>query len=155
MAASELRVKDGGPLVKLRDPVHSALLDLVTIGVYGFFWYFYVNRELAALGRARGTAELGLKPGRSLLAVLPGVVLIVPTLVSLHNTVRRVQAARRLAGGEPAISASLATILLILPVGIWYLQRELNRVWLAEAEPSSGDRRAVPTAAPGAERQPS
>lgn len=135
MAASELRLKNGGPLVKLRDPVHSAHLDLMTIGVYGFFWYFSVNRELAALGRARGTAELGVNPRRSLLAVLPGVLLIVPTLVSLRNTVRRVQAARRLAGGEPAIPAGLATILLFLPLGIWYLQRELNQVWLAEAEP--------------------
>lgn len=140
MAAQELRIRQGDEPVKLRDPVRAGLLDAVTLGVYGVFWYFYVNRELAALGRARGTAELGASPGTSLLALLPGLLLIVPAVISFRNTAVRVQAARRLSGGEPTISAGVAALILLLlfPVGIWYVQRELNAVWAAEAEAVAG-----------------
>jgi len=135
-------------MVKVRDPVRSGVLDLVTLGVYGVCWYFYVNRELASLGRARGRAELGDSPGTSLLALFPGLLLIVPAVISFRNTVRRVQAASRLAGREPTISASLglsALLLLVFPVGVWYVQRELNEVWLAEA--SANEREAAPATA--------
>lgn len=134
MAAQELQISEGDGTVKLRDPVRSALLDVVTLGVYGCFWYFYVNRELAALGRARGAPELGDSPGTSLLALVPGLVIIVPAVISFRNTARRVQAARRRAGGTPEISAGLAAVLMLLlfPVGIWYVQRELNEVWTVE-----------------------
>jgi hypothetical protein len=140
MAQQVLPIHGSAATVKVRDPLTSALLDAVTLGVYGFFWYFYVNRELAALGAARGTKELGESPRTSLLALLPGLLLIVPAAISLHNTARRTQAARRLAGEAPEISAMLAAVLLLFlfPVGIWYVQRELNAVWAAALAGTGG-----------------
>jgi hypothetical protein len=157
MAAQELQVSGGEAVVKLRDPVRSALLDVVTLGVYGFFWYFYVNRELAALGRARGRVELGDSPGTSLLAILPGLLLIVPAVVSFRNTARRVQAARRLAGEQPTISAGLAAaiLLFVFPLGIWYVQRELNTVWPGETDASAGHQAGASDGGPARQEEPS
>ena len=135
MAPRELRIDDSAT-VKVRDPVKSALLDALTLGIYGCFWYFYVNRELAALGRTRGTKDLGDSPGTSLLALVPGLFVIVPAVISFNNTAKRVQAARRLGGESSTISAPLAALVLLLffPLGIWYVQRELNAAWAATLE---------------------
>ncbi|HEX8066654.1 MAG TPA: DUF4234 domain-containing protein [Thermoleophilaceae bacterium] len=136
MAPPEVAIRGGDARVKLRNPVTSAVLDAVTLGVYGFFWYFYVNRELAALGRARGTSELGDNPRNSLLALFPGILVLVPALISMLNTGERVEAAQRLAGRETSINTAAATIamLVFFPIGIYYVQTELNKVWEVETE---------------------
>lgn len=113
-----------------------ALLDLVTLGIYGFVWYYRVHRELAEPGRTRGTVELGDDPRRSLLAVLPGFLLVIPLVVSFWNATRRVEAAERLVG-EPEsrrVSTTLAFVLMLLlfPVGAGYVQSHLNRVWATQ-----------------------
>ena len=40
---------------------------------------------MVELGRARGTGELGDSPGTSLLALIPGFLIIVPPLVSYYR----------------------------------------------------------------------
>ena len=154
-----LRIAASTATVKVRDPVKSAVFDALTLGIYGCFWYFYVNRELAALGRARGTKELGDSPGTSLLALVPGLLVIVPAVVSFHNSARRAQAAWQLGGEASTISAPLAALVLMLffPLGIWYVQRELNAAWAATLEDgarqidagsaSAGDRQREETGA--------
>ena len=137
MAVAEVPIKGGDENVKLRNPVTSALLDVVTIGIYGLFWYFYVNKELAALGRARGRQqELGENPTNSLLALIPGILVIVPAVISFYNCGERVAAAQRGAGLEPSINSAVATVALFIffPAGIYYVQTELNKVWEREAE---------------------
>jgi hypothetical protein len=134
MAAAEVPIRDGDQRVKLRNPAVSGLLDALTLGIYGVFWFYFVNVELAALGRARSTTELGDDPQRSLMAMFPGMLVLVPAIVSFHNTRGRVRAAQRQAGVEPASRNALASVLLfvLFPIGIYVEQKQLNRVWAAE-----------------------
>ena len=135
MPVPEATIRGADARVKLRNPLTSGLLDLITVGIYGIYWYYQVHREMADLGRARGTAELGENPTNSLLALMPGAFVLVPAVITLWNAGKRGQAAQRLAGqAEPQLNNVLAFVLLLLlaPVGIWYFQSELNKVWQAE-----------------------
>lgn len=129
--------------VKIRNPVHVLLLDLVTLGVYGVIWYSKVNRELAMLGRIRHTSELGENPRNSLLAVVPGFVIVVPAVVSILNTAKRLRAAQGLVAIPEAdyvnIPLAFALMFFLPPVGSWYFQKRLNNVWHACDTPSVQD----------------
>jgi hypothetical protein len=146
MMAEEVQIAGSGAMAKTRDPLGVALLTLVTLGIYFFVWYYKVNREMADMGRARGTNELGDSPGTSLLAVTLGALIIVPALISLYNTFQRTQAAARLTGVEP-LNGWIALILYLL-LGIAfpaYLQSGLNKVWHAQTGGA-----AVPAETPAA-----
>jgi len=125
------------------------LLDLVTLGIYGFVWYYRVHRELADLGRARGTSELGDSPRTSLLAVMPGFLLVVPLVVSFWNAPQRVAAAQQLMGSpEPQrVNTVLAFILMLIvfPAGAAYMQAQLNRVWAAQGAAADGEGQRAPS----------
>ena len=151
MAAPEVPLKTGGAKVKLRNPVTVLLLDLVTIGIYGLFWWYYVNREMAELGRAKGTTDLGTNPMNSVLAIFPGALIIVPAIITMINTGKRVKAAQRLAGRQEEANEWIGLLLLLVfaPVGLWYLQEQLNKVWEVEAEaPALEPGAAQPAQAP-------
>jgi hypothetical protein len=139
MAPPELPIRGGDTTVKLRNPVTSAVLDAVTIGIYGFYWYYAVNKELAALGRARGTEELGTKPMNSFWAIMPGFLVLVPFLISGYNTGERIQAAQRGSGAGESINPIVAVVAMFIffPIGVYYVQQELNKVWQAETEPGA------------------
>jgi len=138
MAAEERQIRDGDATVKVRNPVNAALLDVVTIGIYGFYWYYQVNKELAALGRARGTEELGTKPMNSFWALMPGFLILVPFLISGYNTGERVQAAQRGSGAGETINPVVAVVAMFFffPIAVFLVQQELNKVWEAETEPA-------------------
>src|SRR5947208_2448379 len=99
--ATEVTIAGTPARAKIRSPWGPALLPLITFGIYALVWYYKVNREMRDLGRARGTDELGDSPGKSLLAVTIGAIIIVPAVISVINTGKRIQAAQRLAGIEP------------------------------------------------------
>ena len=65
--AQELQIAGAGATAKVRSPVAVAILTVVTLGIYLLFWWYFINRELADYGRAKGTAELGDSPGKSTL----------------------------------------------------------------------------------------
>jgi hypothetical protein len=124
---------------KKRNPWGVFGLTLITLGIYLIFWWYYVNKEMVELGRARGTDELGDSPGKSVLALVPGFLLIVPPLVSYYRGVQRMQAAARLTGAEP-VNGWIALILFVL-IGLAfapYLQSCLNKVWDAQASGAIG-----------------
>ena len=150
MAAPLVPIKNGDGNVKLRNPVITGVLYFFTLGLYGLYWYYQINRELADLGRARGSSELGDSPMTSLLALFPGGLIIVPAVISMYNTGKRSEAAQRLSAGgqEPSMIAVLVPVLLIFiaPVGAWYTQMELNKLWEREAEPPPQLSGGVPTA---------
>ena len=60
----------------------------------------FINREMPDYGKARGSDELGDSPGKSVLAITLGALIIVPPILSAINTFRRVQTAQRLAVQE-------------------------------------------------------
>jgi uncharacterized protein DUF4234 len=132
--AEELQIAGTDATAKVRNPLGVVGLTLITLGIYYFVWYYKVNREMADLGRAKGTDELGDSPGTSLLAVTLGALIIVPAVISIYHTFQRTQAAARLTGVEP-LNGWIA-LLLYLVIGIAfpaYLQSGLNRVWEAQA----------------------
>jgi hypothetical protein len=110
-----------------------AILSVVTLGVYVFFWWYFVNREMADLGRARETNELGTSPGTSLLAITLGALVIVPAIMTIVGTFKRVQATQRLTGQPDAINGWIGLVLLLVvaPAFYAYLQSGLNPSWEA------------------------
>ena len=57
---------------KLRHPVAVPVLTVVTLGIYGIYWWYQVNREMVDLGQARNADGLGDNATMSLLAMFPG-----------------------------------------------------------------------------------
>jgi hypothetical protein len=121
-----------------RNPFAVAALHLVPF--YGLFWIHRLNKELRDEGRALGDEELaGTKPVATTLAVLPGVLLLVPAWVAYYRTGRRVLRLQRLAEVPQQdrivpwvvlVNVMLATV-FILPAfyTFGFLQHQANRVW--------------------------
>jgi hypothetical protein len=144
--AEELQISGTPARAKVRSPVWTAVLVFVTLHIYFFFWWYFINREMRDLGRARGSEELGDSPGKSLLAVTLGALVIVPALISIYNTGKRIQAAQRLAGREDRLNGWLALVLFLVfsPVMDAYFQSELNKVWQRLGEPVAAVEGAAP-----------
>ena len=140
MASSEVLIR-GAPTAskaKIRSPVWVVVWSVLTLGIYSWFWWYFINREMRDLGQARGTDELGDNPTLSALAVSLGALIIVPPFVSFYGTGKRIKAAQRIALGLESYNGWVALVLLILWLGgitlfipiVWgYLQSELNKVW--------------------------
>ena len=128
--AQEVQIAGTSSTAKIRNPIAVVILVTVTLGIYGLFWWYFVNRELADYGRAKGTTELGDSPLKSLLALFPGALLIVPALWTTVTTFKRVQAAQRIAGQQP-INGWLGFVVYVVfsPAYDGYLQSGLNSVW--------------------------
>jgi hypothetical protein len=133
-----------GATAKIRSPIWVAVFSIITLGIYLIFWWYYVNREMADYGRARGTDELGDSPGKSTLALFPGALIVVPAIWTLVTTFQRVQAAQRLTGQTP-INGWLGFVLYLVfsPAAYGYMQSGLNSAWKAagsavESEPVAG-----------------
>ncbi len=132
--AEELQIVGAGTTAKTRNPIAVAVLAVITLGIYLIFWWYFINREMADLGRAKGTAELGDSPAKSTLALFPGALLIVPALWTTVTTFKRVQAAQRLTG-QTSINGWLGLVLYVVisPVLYAYMQSGLNSAWKAQA----------------------
>ncbi|HKO38503.1 MAG TPA: DUF4234 domain-containing protein [Solirubrobacterales bacterium] len=136
--AYEMKIRGTEHEVKVRSPWAVALLPIITLGVYHVVWWYKINKELKAYGEAKGY-DLGQNPTNSLLALVPGFLIIIPPLVSYWRGTERVQNASKVSGREP-VSGWIALILYLLlsPAMFAYLQVSLNNVWEQEAEPLEG-----------------
>ena len=133
--AQELQIPGAGTTAKIRSVWAPALLPFVTFAIYLFFWWYYINREMAAYGKAKGSKELGDSPGKSVLAITLGALIIVPAIISTINTFKRVQAAQKLAGVEPLNGwIGLALYVVLSPAFYAYMQSGLNNVWQTVAQ---------------------
>ena len=140
MASNEVLIK-GAPVAskaKIRNPVWVVVWSFFTLGIYSWFWWYFINREMRDLGQARGTEELGDNPTLSALAVSLGALIIVPPFVSFYGTGKRIQAAQRLTLGQESYNGWIGLLLLVIwlfgitlyiPIAWGYLQSELNKVW--------------------------
>ena len=144
--ADEVLLGAGVGRAKIRNPWFVGVVVFVTLGIYGFFWWYFVNREMADFGRSRNTSELGDSPGKSVLAITLGALVIVPAIVSTITTFKRVQRAQRLAGQTPINGwIGLVLIVVISPAFYAYMQSGLNSVWQTVRTRSSEQ---IPAAAP-------
>lgn len=133
---------DGQPYLK-RHPLGVLGLSLITLGIYGLYWYYKVNEEIK-----RYTGDETISPSRSLLAVIPGLILIVPPFIAYYNTANHVLQLEQHRSIPSQISPALVVILGIL---IWigmsaYVQEHLNRVW--DAASTGGASEAPAAGAP-------
>jgi len=130
-----------GARARLRRPLGIVGLTLLTLGVYGIVWYRRVNVELRDYGRAYRDDRLARsRPRRSVLAIIPGLLLVVPPIVSLIRFVGRVRRAQRYGRSELTsgwLVAVLALALVFLPAITGYVQSTLNELWRRYAAASS------------------
>jgi hypothetical protein len=137
--AAEVQISPGSTekTAKIRHPVAVPVLTVITLGIYGLYWWYQINREMRDLGEARGVDGLGEKPLNSLLAAFPGALIIVPPYVSLYNGVKRMQRAQEVTTGNITFNGWIVLILILVSfaVGIaglvvpGYIQSEMNKVW--------------------------
>jgi Domain of unknown function (DUF4234) len=139
--AEEVQIRGTSSTAKIRGVVAVTVLSIITLGIYGLVWYYKVNREMADLGKATGrVGELGDSPGRSLLAITLGALIIVPALISYAHTFKRVQALQRLTGASGPINGWIGFILFIVfsPAFLGYMQSGLNSAWRAQSSGEPG-----------------
>jgi len=130
--AEEVQIPDAGTTAKIRNIIAVPVLSIITLGIYFLVWWYKINKEMADLGRARGTDELGDNPTKSLLAVFPGFLIIVPVFWTFITTFQRVQKTQKLTGATP-INGWLGLVLYLVfsPALQSYMQSGLNGVWHA------------------------
>jgi len=142
-----------GARARVRRPLATVGLTLVTLGVYGVVWYQRVNAELRDYGSAYRDDRLAAsKPARSVLALVPGLLLLVPPIVSLVGFVGRVRRAERYGQSELAsgwLVAVFTVSIVFIPAIPGYVQATLNELW--RRYPAAGENEAAPAPDPGPE----
>jgi hypothetical protein len=112
---------------KRRNPVAVWLgLPLITVGIYYFVWWYKVNNEAK-----RFLNDSTIRPGRSVLAITLGALIIVPPFISIYRTTERVARMQERAGmtggrANPWISLVLA---FLWGLDRLYVQMQLNQIW--------------------------
>jgi uncharacterized protein DUF4234 len=131
--AQVIEIPGAGTTAKIRNPLGVIALSIVTLSIYYFVWWYFINREMADLGRANHEPNLGEAPVWSVVAITLGVILIVPPFVSYWRTCRRVERAQNLVLGSNNFSPVLAFVLIFIPllgfVSTYLVQSNLNQVW--------------------------
>ena len=125
---------DGQEYTK-RSPLAVIGLTLITLFIYGLWWYWKTNDDAR-----RYLHDETIKPGIALLAVALGWVLIVPPFISVYHTGERVERMGQKAGVAVPISPALNLVLCIVVgfFGYAYTQEHLNHVWDAAAGGAAG-----------------
>jgi len=119
------QVYASGRAMKRRNVVGVWLgLPLITLGIYGFVWWYKINAEM---GRFDPRRPVGA--GTSLLAVTLGAFLVIPPYVSVYNTGKRIADRQRVAGIGSSCSPVVGVVLCFV-FGLYtlYYQSELNKI---------------------------
>jgi hypothetical protein len=158
-----------GATPKVRNPLGVIGLTIITIGIYGIVWYYKVNKELKDFGRVYKDQDLAdSNPTNSVLAIVPGFLLIIPPIVSYYRFIGRVRKVQRI--GQSELTSGWLVLVLYLVISIVvpaYVQSGLNDLWrryprIGEGEgppaieptpttpaPSEQDLAAAPAPSPG------
>lgn len=119
-----------------RNPLGVVGLTLITLGIYGFYWWWKINDELRLAQK-----DDSISPTRSLMAMLFGWIIIVPPFIAAWNTATHIAAFEQRVGVRQTVEPVLVLVILVV-ISIAngaYLQDHLNRAWdaAAGAGPSS------------------
>ncbi len=131
--AEEVLITGSQSRAKIRNSVGVWALSVITLSVYSWFWWYYVNREMRDLGRARNVSGLGDNPGVSCAAwIFGGWLLYIPFVWTIVTTSIRIGRAQRVACEQQTFNGWIAGLLWVFTLGIGgviYTQWELNKVW--------------------------
>jgi hypothetical protein len=130
-----------GQTFRKRNPWGVLGLALITLGIYGLYWYWAINDEAR-----RYLRDESIRPGIALLAVTLGWLLIVPPFISAYHTGERVERMQNQAGIPATISPVIFLVLWIFLhfVDYWYGQSELNKIWTAAQGPPAAPAGSLP-----------
>jgi hypothetical protein len=130
--AQEVLLEGSQARAKIRHPAAVVGLGFITLGIYWIFWWYYINRELRDLGRARDAGGLGDQPFVSCLAFWLGAWLVIPVVWTIVTTSQRVVRGQRMVGVQDELNGWIAGLLWVFTLGIGgvaYTQYQLNKVW--------------------------
>lgn len=119
---------------KTRNPWGVWLLSLVTFGIYYFYWYYQVNKEVSEYD-----PSIEVNPGIALCAILFGGFLCgIPTLISIYNTGKRIAQAQGTARSSEQCSPIVGLLLALIGFASVYYQSQTNKVWDMHGNPPEG-----------------
>lgn len=135
--AQEVEFGKGGE-GKIRSFWVGVGLVIITLGIYGYCWYYFLNDELKDIGLAKEDQNLGQSsPAMSVVAILIGGWALIPPLLSVYNFGQRIRRAQRLTGipKQDQINPTVAFLLyfpgglLIVPLffHFWYVTKNQNK----------------------------
>jgi hypothetical protein len=100
-------------------------LPLITLGIYSYVWIYKVNDEARRLLK-----DESIRPVMSVLAFIPGAILIVPPFVTIYRTGKRIARMEAAAGSpnraEPVVGLILGFVFSLYSL---YYQDHLNGLW--------------------------
>ena len=130
-----------GQTFRKRSPWGVWGLTLVTIGIYGFVWYYKINDEAR-----RYLRDDSIRPGLAVLALFVPIV----NYVSIYRTGQRVRRMEDRVDIQRAVEPIFGLLgAFFLALYIPYYQQHLNGVWdravaAASALPSTGGTPPIP-----------
>ncbi|MHB8490152.1 MAG: DUF4234 domain-containing protein [Candidatus Dormibacteria bacterium] len=100
-------------------------LPFITLGIYSYVWIYKVNDEAR-----RFLGDNSIRPALSVLAFIPGFLLIVPPFVAIYRTGVRI-ARMEAAAGSPNRTEPVVGLALGFVFGLYslYYQDHLNGLW--------------------------
>jgi hypothetical protein len=123
-----------GQSYRKRRPLVVLVLTVSTLLVYWVIYHYKINDEARRFLR-----DPSIKPSRSVLAIVPGFLLLVPPIVSIYRTGLRVGRMQTQAGIAKTINPILGCVCAVLTATTfvfaggtgYYFQTQLNKVWTA------------------------
>jgi hypothetical protein len=120
-------------------------LPLITLGIYSYVWIYKVNDEAR-----RFLKDDSIRPVMSVLAFIPGAILIIPPFVTIYRTGKRIARMEAAAGSpnraEPVVGLILGFVFSLYSL---YYQDHLNGLWDRYLLPGAGPP-ALPSTPPPA-----
>jgi Domain of unknown function (DUF4234) len=100
-------------------------LPLITLGIYSYVWIYKVNDEAR-----RFLGDDSIRPSLSVLAFIPGALLIIPPFVAIYRLGKRI-ARMEAAAGSPNRAEPVVGLVLGFVFGLYslYYQDHLNGLW--------------------------
>jgi Domain of unknown function (DUF4234) len=100
-------------------------LPLITFGIYSYVWIYKVNDEAR-----RFLGDDSIRPALSVLAFIPGSLLIIPPFVAIYRLGKRI-ARMEAAAGSPNRAEPVVGLVLGFIFGLYslYYQDHLNGLW--------------------------
>jgi Domain of unknown function (DUF4234) len=119
-------------------------LPLITLGIYSYVWIYKVNNEAR-----RFLGDDSIRPGLSVLAFIPGGILIVPPFVAVYRLGKRIARMEEAAGIPSRASGGIGLLLaFVFSLYSLYYQSHLNGIWDRYRLTGGAPPSAVPPALP-------